>query len=145
MSVIDQNIDNIKRILKFLSSKPIDKTSLGPNLAILAFYERLANDPIVFNKKIARCIHELLNYSADKPGKIYVWPDNLVNLHRFVTGKTHVFSYTYPDSTHPNELLWRKDVVYDKEYRLIRVTRKQCSSKIVSYYSNSELSKIFEL
>lgn len=118
---MDVNRRNIEKIFSVLKTKTNNKS----NIVMKRYYKWLLAEAKLDNPNMAKCISELFDYPSNKPGKIYVWPDNIVNLHKFITGQTYIFEYYYPDPKRPNELLWRKQLYCDRHYNVTKIARNQ--------------------
>ena len=143
--IVTSNKNNIESILRVLRSRSSSDMKVGNNSIILSYYEKLGSNPVMYNPKIVACIHELFDYPASKPGKIYVWIDNLINLHNFITGKTYIFRYSYPDPKKSQSILWCKECHYDTDYKLIKISRNKCESNSFTLPDNKRLTKLLDL
>lgn len=146
MQEIKTNEANITAIIKVLKSKVHGSRKANPvDDIIKQFYEKLLVSPILQDENYARCINSFLDYPDNRPGKIYVWPDNLINLHAFITGKTKVFSYYYPDKNIPRSMLWKVESHYDGNFMLIKKKRIQKYSSEIEPVTEQQLAKILRL
>lgn len=139
--VAKSNQDNVTKIIKVLNTKtPVSRT----DLIMKQFYEKLLSGSVLQDERLALCINHLVGYPSDKPGKIYVWPDNLVKFHKFLTGKTKTLVYYYPDYSYPNRYLWKVEAHYDANYRLTAKSKTQILARDIVPVSEQKLAKIVQ-
>ena len=140
--IIENNRTYITAIIKFYNGKGnCDRGDI-----IKEFYKRLLKDKrIEENKFYAKCLNLLLNHSGSKPGKIYVWSDNIVNFYNFIEGKTDVFSYYYPDESRPNILLWKVSVYYNNSTKMTEISKISCNKRKTHFYHLDEFRTALNL
>lgn len=145
-SIVRTNRNNIEKILKVLSNKPTNRNNKESNIIIKAYYEWLLTPESGIDRlSIAVCIRDFFNYPATKPGKIYVWPDNLVNLHRFITGKTRKFVYQYPDIEEPERIQWNMEVSFNRYDNSINYSETwKYSGSQNTWYNTKELTQLLK-
>jgi hypothetical protein len=140
-NIVSANREYIKSIIKFLKNKP---TKTQYDDIICEFYVRLLRNDNINIQHVAKCIYQLLGYSAHKPGKVYIWPDNVIYLHEFVSEKCDIYTFSYPDEHKPNQLLWKAEFRFNKELERIE-TRKIAYKPQNITYSKENLRKCLDL
>lgn len=145
--IVSNNHTNIEKILKALSNKPVTDGNRESTKIIKHYYEWLLTPESGINDiSKAVCIHNFLNYPATKPGKIYVWPDNLVNLHMFITGKTKKFAYQYPDVNNPSKIMWTIEVSYNKHKNSVKYSETWGYNHLPQiWYHAKELAQLLKI
>ena len=146
-TIVSNNRANIEKILKVLSRKPLNQSNKESTEIIKRYFEWLLTPESGINDiSKAVCIHNFLNYPATKPGKIYVWPDNLVNLHMFIVGKTNKFAYKYPDTNNPAKKMWTIEVSYNTHKNSVKYSETWGYNYLPNtWYNAKELAQLLKI